>query len=90
MIYVTGNVDGYFVLLATWFFWLRVAHTLTHIFYNKVIPGIAIPVRTLFWLPSTIILGWMDQQQQNQTKLPDVGNSYTLIRFPPLRKRKDP
>ena len=59
MIYVTGNVDGYFVLLATWFFWLRVAHTVTHIFYNKVIPGIAIPVRTLFWLPSTIILGWM-------------------------------
>ena len=59
MIYVTGNVDGYFVLLATWFFWLRVAHTVTHIFYNKIIPGIAIPVRTLFWLPSTIILGWM-------------------------------
>ena len=53
------RVDAYFVLLATWFFWLRVAHTVTHIFYNKVIPGIAIPVRTIFWLPSTIILGWM-------------------------------
>ena len=59
MIYVTGTVDGYFLLLASWFFWLRVLHSITHIFYNKIIPGVALPVRTFFWLPSTIILGWM-------------------------------
>ncbi len=59
MIYVTGTVDEYFMLLATWFFWLRVLHSIVHIFYNKILPGVALPVRTLFWLPSTIILAWM-------------------------------
>ena len=59
MIYVTGTVDEYFLLLASWFFWLRVLHSIIHIFYNKIIPGVALPVRTFFWLPSTIILGWM-------------------------------
>ena len=59
MIYVTGTVDEHFLLLASWFFWLRVLHSITHIFYNKIIPGVALPVRTFFWLPSTIILGWM-------------------------------
>ena len=59
MIYVTGTVDEYFLLLASWFFWLRVLHSITHIFYNKIIPGVALPVRTFFWLPSTIILGLM-------------------------------
>ena len=59
MIHVTGTVDEYFLLLASWFFWLRVLHSITHIFYNKIIPGVALPVRTFFWLPSTIILGWM-------------------------------
>ena len=59
MIYVTGTVDEYFLLLASWFFWLRVLHSITHIFYNKIIPGVALPVRTFFWLPSTIIMGWM-------------------------------
>ena len=59
MIYVTGTVDEYFLLLASWFFWLRVLHSITHIFYNKIIPVVALPVRTFFWLPSTIILGWM-------------------------------
>ena len=28
MIYVTGTVDEYFMLLATWFFWLRVLHSI--------------------------------------------------------------
>ena len=59
MIYVTGTVDENFLLLASWFFWLRVLHSITHIFYNKIISGVALPVRTFFWLPSTIILGWM-------------------------------
>ena len=59
MIYFTGTVDEYFLLLASWFFWLRVLHSITHIFYNKIIPGVALPVRTFFWLPSTIILGLM-------------------------------
>ena len=59
MIYVTGTVDEYFLLLASWFFWLRVLHSITHIFYNKIIPVVALPVRTFFWLPSTIILGLM-------------------------------
>ena len=48
MIYVTGTVDEYFLLLASWFFWLRVLHSITHIFYNKIIPGVALPVRTFF------------------------------------------
>ena len=59
MIYTTGTVDEYFVQLATWFFWLRVLHSIVHIFYNKIIPGVALPDRTLLWLPSTIILAWM-------------------------------
>ena len=59
LIYVTGTVDEHFIQLATWFFWLRVMHSLVHIFYNKIIPVIAIPVRTIFWLPSIAILAWM-------------------------------
>ena len=39
MIYVTGTVDEYFLLLASWFFWLRVLHSITHIFYNKIMTG---------------------------------------------------
>ena len=59
IIYATNTVDAYFILLATWFFWLRAAHSIVHIFFNKVIPVIAIPVRSLIWIPSTLILAWM-------------------------------
>ena len=31
-IYMTGNVDEYFITLAYWFFYLRVIHSIYHIF----------------------------------------------------------
>ena len=57
VLYVTGKVDSYFVLLAYWFVGLRVAHSVYHIFINGFI-GDA-PLRALFWLPSLLILIWM-------------------------------
>ncbi len=59
VIFVTGSVDEHFIDLAFYYFWIRVAHSLCHIFYNKIIPGIAIPVRSLLWVPSTLIIFWM-------------------------------
>ena len=37
VLYVTGKVDAYFVVLAYWFVGLRVAHSLYHIFINGFI-----------------------------------------------------
>ena len=50
VLYVTGKVDSYFVLLAYWFVGLRVAHSVYHIFINGFIGDT--PLRALFWLPS--------------------------------------
>ena len=33
----TGNVDEYFITLAYWFFYLRVIHSIYHIFFNQLI-----------------------------------------------------
>ena len=57
VLYVTGKVDAYFVILAYWFVGLRVAHSLYHIFINGFIGDI--PLRALLWLPSWLIVIWM-------------------------------
>ena len=57
VLYVTGKVDSYFVLLAYWFVGLRVAHSVYHIFINGFIGDT--PLRALFWLPSLLILIWI-------------------------------
>ena len=57
VLYVTGKVDAYFVLLAYWFVGLRVAHSLYHIFINGFIGDM--PLRAFLWLPSWLIVIWM-------------------------------
>ena len=57
VLYVTGKVDAYFVLLAYWFVGLRVAHSLYHIIINGFIGDM--PLRALLWLPSWLIVIWM-------------------------------
>ena len=42
VLYVTGKVDAYFVLLAYWFVGLRVAHSLYHIFINGFIGDLSL------------------------------------------------
>ena len=58
-IYVTGNVDDYFVTLAYWFFYLRVVHSIYHIFLNQLIVNGGYPVRSFIWIPATATLVWM-------------------------------
>ena len=57
VLYVTGKVDAYFVVLAYWFVGLRAAHSLYHIFINGFIGDM--PLRALLWLPSWLIVIWM-------------------------------
>ena len=57
VLYVTGKVDAYFVVLAYWFVGLRVAHSLYHIFINGFIGDM--PLRALLWLPCWLIVIWM-------------------------------
>ncbi len=57
VLYVSGKVDAYFVVLAYWFVGLRVAHSLYHIFINGFIGDM--PLRALLWLPSWLIVIWM-------------------------------
>ena len=57
VLYVSGKVDDYFVLLAYWFVGLRVAHSIYHIFINGFIGDM--PLRALLWLPSAGIALWM-------------------------------
>ena len=57
VLYVTGKVDAYFVVLAYWFVGLRVAHSLYHIFINGFIGDM--PLRALLWLPSWLSVIWM-------------------------------
>ena len=58
-IYMTGNVDEYFITLAYWFFYLRFIHSIYHIFFNQLIINGTLPVRTFIWVPATAILVWM-------------------------------
>ena len=58
-IYVSGSVDDYFVTLAYWFFYFRVAHSIYHVFFNQLIFNGTFPVRTFIWVPATATLVWM-------------------------------
>ena len=58
-IYMTGNVDEYFITLAYWFFYLRVIHSIYHIFFNQLIINATLPVRTFIWVPATATIVWM-------------------------------
>ena len=57
VLYISGKVDSFSILLAYWFVGLRVAHSLYHIFINGFIGDI--PLRALLWLPSWLIVIWM-------------------------------
>ena len=58
-IYMTGNVDEYFITLAYWFFYLRVIHSIYHIFFNQLIFDGVFPVRSFICIPATATLVWM-------------------------------
>ena len=58
-IYMTGNVDEYFITLAYSFFYLRVIHSIYHIFFNQLIINGGFPVRSFIWIPATATLVWM-------------------------------
>ena len=55
-IFVTDKVDDYFITLAYWFFYLRLIHSIYHIFLNQLIFKIGFPLRSLIWAPSTIVI----------------------------------
>ena len=57
VLYISGKVDSFSILLAYWFVGLRVAHSLYHIFINGFIGDM--PLRALLWLPSWLIVIWM-------------------------------
>ena len=57
VLYISGKVDDYFLLLGFWFVGLRVAHSVYHIFINGFIGDM--PIRALLWLPSLAIVIWM-------------------------------
>ena len=56
VLYVSGKVDDYFLLLAYWFVGFRVAHSIYHIFFNQLVINNGLPLRALIWAPSTIII----------------------------------
>ena len=58
-IFVAGKVDDYFITLAYWYFYFRVAHSIYHIFFNQLIIKGGFPIRPLLWIPSTAIIVWM-------------------------------
>ena len=58
-IYITNNVDAYFVTLAYWFFYLRVVHSVYHFFFNHLIINGSFPLRALIWIPATATMVWM-------------------------------
>ena len=58
-IFVADKVDDYFITLAYWYFYFRVAHSIYHIFFNQLIIKGGFPIRSLLWIPSTATLVWM-------------------------------
>ena len=58
-IFMTDRVDEYFITLAYWFFYLRVIHSIYHIFANHLIFNGGFPVRSLLWIPATATIVWM-------------------------------
>ena len=59
IIFITNKVDEQFITLAYWYLYLRIAHSIYHIFFNNLILNGGFPVRTFFWIPSTVVLVWM-------------------------------
>ena len=59
IIFITNKVDEQFTSLAYWYLYLRIAHSIYHIFFNNLIFNGGFPVRSLIWIPSTIVLVWM-------------------------------
>ena len=55
IIFITGNVDDYFVTLAYWFFYLRLAHSVYHIFFNHLVVAGGFPVRALIFVPALLL-----------------------------------
>ena len=53
-IYITGKVDGYFVILANSYVVLRVIHSAYHIASNS-----NFSLRALVWLGSNVVMLWM-------------------------------
>ena len=60
-IYITGNIDKTFLDLAYLFFYLRVAHSIYHIFFNQLIIKGGFPARSFIWVPATtvIVIMWI-------------------------------
>ena len=58
-IYVAGKVDDNFMTLAYWFFYLRVIHSVYHIFVNQLVFKGGFPLRALIWIPAVVIMMWM-------------------------------
>ena len=58
-IYVVGKVDDNFITLAYWFFYLRVIHSVYHIFFNQLVFKGGFPLRALIWIPAAAVMVWM-------------------------------
>ena len=58
-IYIVGKVDDNFMTLAYWFFYLRVIHSVYHIFFNQLVYKGGFPLRALIWIPGAAIMMWM-------------------------------
>ena len=58
-IYITNNVDAHFITLAYWFFYLRVIHSVYHVFFNHLVINGGFPLRALIWIPATATMVWM-------------------------------
>ena len=58
-IFVAGKVDDYFITLAYWYFYFRVAHSIYHIFFNQLIIKGGFPIRSFLWIPSTSTMVWI-------------------------------
>ena len=56
IIVITDKVDESFITLAYWFFYLRLVHSIYHIFFNQLIIKNGFPLRSLIWAPSTIVI----------------------------------
>ena len=59
IIFITNKVEEQFITLAYWYLYLRIAHSLYHIFFNHLILKGGFPLRSFIWVPSTIVLVWM-------------------------------
>ena len=59
IIVITDKVDESFITLAYWFFYLRLIHSIYHIFFNNLIIKGGYPARSFIWVPASAIIVWM-------------------------------